>query len=158
MCVAPSAPSSVVRVLPGLHVKTAAGGRDYGVLTPAELIGVPGAPLGVVRQWVDEAGSVALRPGQALPDRVLTVTGTVVTFDTPAGAKAWTSQSVARGGTPLEAKAGTPPSEARMLRRPGELTGEIDYLAVFTDGDTAFSLTMVAGGAGGHDGEFVRLV
>lgn len=152
------APSSVARVLPALHVKTAAGGRDHGVLTPAQLVGAQAAEAGVVRQWVDDTGSVELRPGQAFPDEVASVTGTVVRFHSPGDAEAWTSQLAARGGTPLAPDAGTPRSDVTMLRRPGELTGEVVYLAVFTDGDTAFSLGMVAGGSGGHDGEFVRLV
>lgn len=54
-------------------------------------------------------------------------------------------------------EAGRTPDNLAVLREPGELPGEAQYLAVFTDGDTAFSLAMVAGGPG-HDSEFVTLV
>lgn len=54
-------------------------------------------------------------------------------------------------------EAGPVTDNLAVLREPGELPGEAQYLAVFSDGETAFSLAMVAGGSG-HDSEFVTLV
>ncbi len=145
--------------LPQLHLKEASGGRGYGLVTPTELVGVEGAKLGVTRQWISETGSVQLRPGQPFPDEVTTVISSIVTFDTAVEAEAWITQAVARASMPVALPVdGATPGDLVVLRAPGVSLGELQYLAFFSHGDTAFSLLMVAGGSGGHDGEFVRLV
>ncbi len=145
-------------VLPQLRLKPLAGERTYGVVTPAELVGSPRAELGVTRQWISGTGSVVLEPGQRFPDEVVTVISTILRFDNAVDAQAWTRQSVARALMPVHLPVDGPiPSDLVVVRTPGDL-GELQYLAFFTNGHTAFALQMVAGGPGGHDKEFVRLV
>lgn len=159
-------PRSVEALLQGLHVKLVTGGRDFGVLTPAELVGAQRATFGVERQWVNGTGSVQLQPGQPFPDEVVSVVSAVIRFQAPADAEAWFRQAVARPGSALlqvvvppnpNGEPGPVHDNLAVLREPGELPGQAQYLAVFTIGDTASSLAMVAGGSG-HDGEFVTLV
>jgi hypothetical protein len=153
-------PASLTAIVPELHIKALAGNRDYGVLGPTELVGAHGATTGVTRQWVGAAGSVTLRPGQQYPDAVSTVISSVVMFDTPEDARAWTGQTAASTVSPVALPAAsTTPDGLVVLRGAGYLAaGDVQYLAVFTDGRTAFALTMVAGASGSHDGDFVRLV
>lgn len=155
-------PSLVTDVLPQLSLKAVSGGLSFGMVTPAELSGVVGGELGVTRQWVSETGSVRLQPGQQYPDEVTTVISAVVQFDSVAAAQGWTRQALARSVMPVHLQVVLPvgnnlPLDVEVLRAQGDL-GELKYLAFFTDGNTAFSLQMVAGGTGAHDGEFVRLV
>lgn len=155
-------PSLVTAVLPELRQKAVSGGGAFGVVTPAELGGFEGAELGVTRQWVNGAGSVQLQPGQRYPDQVTTVVSTIVRFDTADAAQRWTTQAATRLVTPVNIQVVLPvnnnePRDVEALRAPGDL-GELQYLAFFTDGNTAFGLQMVAGGTGSHDGEFGRLV
>ncbi|MDQ6949178.1 MAG: hypothetical protein M3256_23695 [Actinomycetota bacterium] len=151
-------PSSVTAVLPQLHVEAVSGGRAYAVVTPAEKVGAQGAELGVTRQWVTGTGSVQLQPGQPFPDEVTTVVSTILRFDTAVDAQGWTRQSTARAVSPAYLRVDGPlPGDLTVLRG-SEALGGLQYLAFFTDGSTAFSLLMVAGGEGDHDGEFVHLV
>ena len=151
-------PSSVAGVFPQLQVREVNGGRDYGVTTPAELLGANGANLGVNRQWVSEPSSLQLQPGQQFPGAVFSVISAVTRFDTAEDAQAWTRQSVARVATPVHLTgAGTTPSDLVMVRGPGDLPGQLQFLAVFTHGDTAFSMAMITG-SGGDDSQFVRVV
>lgn len=155
-------PSLVTDVLPQLSLKTVSGGRAFGVVTPADLVGFDGADFGVTRQWINGTGSVQLGPSQRYPDDITTVISTIVRFDTATSAQSWTRQAAARLITPVHIQMVLPagsnmPVDLEVVRAPGSL-GELQYLAFFTDGNTAFGLQMVAGGTGGHDGEFVRLV
>jgi hypothetical protein len=153
------APSSVPDVVPQLHVKPLSSGRAYGVTTPAELAGAQGARFGVSRQWVSDPPNVVLQPGEQYPEKIQTVIANVVQFATAADARAWTSAGIARVANPVDVPIGAPsPSDLAVVRAPGRLPGVLDYVAVFTDGDTAFTLQMEAGGSGDHDEQFVRLV
>lgn len=152
-------PSSMTDVFPHLHVRAVKSGRAYGVTTPKELLGAHGANLGVNREWVSEPASLRLEPGQQFPDGVFSVSSAVTRFDNAEAAQAWTRQSVARVATPVHLPgAGTIAGDLVMLREPGGVPRELRYVAVFTHGDTAFSLMMIAGGSGGGDNQFVRLV
>jgi hypothetical protein len=153
------APSSVTDVVPQVHLKPLSSGRDYGITTPAELAGARGATSGVSRQWVSDAPNLVLRPGEQYPDEIETVVANVVRFDSPDAARAWTRQGITRVVTPVKLTiTGPAPSDLVVVRGLGPLAGELDYLAVFTEGDTAFTLQMVAGGSGDHDEQFARLV
>jgi hypothetical protein len=153
------APSSVTEIVPQLHLSALRSGRPFGITTPAELAGAQGATSGVSRQWVSDAPNVVLRPGEQYPDEIDTVLANVVRFDSPDDARAWTRQGIARVATPVELTVpGPAPSDLVMVRGPAPLSGALDYRAVFTEGDTAFTLQMVAGGSGDHDEQFARLV
>lgn len=152
-------PASVIAVIPQLSLKPAGSGDQYGVMSAAELASAHGAQLGVARQWDNGTGNVELQPGQQFPDEVQTVISTIITFDTSDDALAWTRQSAALVHTPVDLRgAGSTPGDLVVIRGAGFLDGEIQYLAAFTDGATAFGLQMVAGGSGAHDHEFVQLV
>jgi hypothetical protein len=151
-------PSSIVEVFPQLQVRAVPGGRGYGVTTPAELGGIQGANLGVNRQWVSDPASLQLQPGEQFPDKVVSVVSAVTRFDGVKGAQAWTRQSIARVPTAVHlSPASTTPGDVVMVRGPGDLPGQLQYLAVFTDENTAFSLMMITGSSG-DDAQFVRLV
>lgn len=152
-------PASVPGVVPGLHVAPVRSGRAYGIVTPAELAIARGARFGVSRQWVGDTQSVVLRPGEQFPDEVFTVIATVVRFDTPDDAAAWTGQVMALVPSPVAIPiTGPVPSNLAVARGSPEASGELSYLAVFTAGDVAFTLQMTAGGTTDRDDQFVRLV